>query len=191
MFQGSFGARRTPYEAWHNRKPKVHHLRTFGCVAHVKKIGPGVSKLSDRSTPMVFIGYEAGTKGYRVYDPVAKKLHISRDVIFQESKAWDWKQETRAGSATPVFDIEFYSVAGRGTVPAEPATPENSENAAAQLADPATPDQQSPLQDDWAIDAGSDGASNHATPPGSPAVQGIEFATPLTGESCSRRTQKH
>jgi hypothetical protein len=122
---------RTPYEAWHNIKPKVHHLRTFGCVAHVKKIGPGVLKLSDRSTPMVFIGYEASTKGYRVYDPVAKKLHISRDVIFQESKAWDWKQETRAGSATPVFDIEFYSVAGRGTVPAEPVTPKNSENAAA------------------------------------------------------------
>jgi hypothetical protein len=86
-----------------------------------------------------------------------------------------------------VFDIEFYSVAGRGTVPAEPATPENSENAAAQLADPATPDQQSSLQDDWAIDTGSGGASNHATPPGSPAVQGIEFATPLTGESVNSK----
>jgi hypothetical protein len=24
---------RTPYEAWYNRKPSVHHLRTFGCVA--------------------------------------------------------------------------------------------------------------------------------------------------------------
>lgn len=112
---------------------------------------------------------------------MAKKLHISRDVIFQESKAWDWKQETRAGSATPVFDIEYYSVAGRGTVP------ENSEDAAAQPADPATLDQQSPLQDDWAIDTGSDGASNHATPPGSPALQGIEFATPLTGESINSK----
>ena len=72
----------TPYEAWHNKKPKVHHLRTFGCVVYVKKVGPGMSKLSDGSTKMVFIGYETGTKGYRVYDPVAKKLHTSRDVIF-------------------------------------------------------------------------------------------------------------
>jgi hypothetical protein len=85
---------RTPYEAWHTRKPKVSHLRTFGCGAHVKNTGPGVSKLSDRSTPMIFIGYETGTKGYRFYDPVAKKLCVSRDAIFQESKAWDWKQET-------------------------------------------------------------------------------------------------
>lgn len=76
---------RTPYEAWYNKKPKVHHLRTFGCVAHVKKVGPGISKLSDRSTMMVFIGYETRTKGYRFYEPVTKKLHISRDVMFEEN----------------------------------------------------------------------------------------------------------
>jgi transposase InsO family protein len=62
---------RTPYEAWNKRNPNVQHLRTFGCVVHVKKLGPAVTKLSDRSTSMVFIGYESGTKGYRVYDPVA------------------------------------------------------------------------------------------------------------------------
>jgi hypothetical protein len=48
----------TPYEAWHGRKPSMQHMRTFGCVAHVKKIGPGVNKLSDCSSPMVFLGYE-------------------------------------------------------------------------------------------------------------------------------------
>lgn len=85
---------RTPFEAWHKLKPKVHHLRTFRCIANVKVIGPGISKLSDRSIKMIFVGYETGTKGYRVYDPVTKKLHISRDVIFEESKGWDWKQET-------------------------------------------------------------------------------------------------
>jgi hypothetical protein len=68
---------KTPYEAWHRKKPNVGHLRTFACMAHVKKTGPGVTKLSDRSTPMVFVGYETGTKGYRVYDPVTKKLQVS------------------------------------------------------------------------------------------------------------------
>ena len=76
---------KTPYEAWHNRNPKVQHLRTFGCVAHVKRVGPSISKLSDRLTTMIFIGYETETKGYRLYDPIARKLHISRDVIFEES----------------------------------------------------------------------------------------------------------
>ena len=76
---------KTPYEAWHNRKPKVQHLRTFGCVAHVKRVGLGISKLSDRLTTMIFVGYETETKGYRLYDPIARKLHISQDVIFEES----------------------------------------------------------------------------------------------------------
>jgi hypothetical protein len=129
---------RTPYEAWHNRKPKVHHLRTFGCVAHVKKVGPGINKLSDRSTKTVFIGYEAGTKGYRVYDPVAKKLHISRDVVFEENRAWPWKEEARGESAVPTFEVEFFTVVGQGTVE------EDSEVAAA---DSENPDQGSPSQD--------------------------------------------
>ena len=28
-------AKMTPYEAWSGRRPAVHHLRVFGCVAHV------------------------------------------------------------------------------------------------------------------------------------------------------------
>jgi transposase InsO family protein len=37
----------TPFEAWFGRKPGVKHLRTFGCKAYVKRIGPGINKLSD------------------------------------------------------------------------------------------------------------------------------------------------
>jgi len=46
-----------PFEARHGRKPDVSFLRTFGCVGHVKKTKPNLSKLEDMSTPMVFLGY--------------------------------------------------------------------------------------------------------------------------------------
>ena len=82
---------KTPFETWHGRKPRVSHLRIFGCVAHVKNVGPGLNKLSDRSTKMVFIGYESGTKGYRFYNLASNKLVISRDVIFDEMQPWDWE----------------------------------------------------------------------------------------------------
>jgi len=62
----------TPYEAWYGSKPPVHFFRTFGCVAHVKAAGGHLKKLDDRSTPMVFIGYETGTKAYRFYNRVSK-----------------------------------------------------------------------------------------------------------------------
>jgi hypothetical protein len=38
---------------------------------------------------MIFIGYELGSKAYRVYDPVTKKVHVSRGIVFDEQAEWD------------------------------------------------------------------------------------------------------
>lgn len=72
----------TPYEAWHGRRPTVEHLRVFGCVGYVKTAKPNLRKLDDRSTRMVFIGYEQGSKAYKMYDFVVRRVCVSRDVIF-------------------------------------------------------------------------------------------------------------
>ena len=74
----------TPYEALYKKKPDVHSLRTFGCLGHVKKIGAHLPKLADRSSVMIFIGYEPNSKAYRMFDPRTNKLHISREVVFEE-----------------------------------------------------------------------------------------------------------
>jgi hypothetical protein len=44
-------------------------FEAFGCIGHVKNVKPGLGKLEDRSTPMVFLGYEEGSQAYRLYDP--------------------------------------------------------------------------------------------------------------------------
>lgn len=62
---------KTPYEVWHDVKPAMEHLRTFGCVAHVKNVKPHLNKPEDRSKKVVLLGYEPGTKAYRVFDPVS------------------------------------------------------------------------------------------------------------------------
>lgn len=76
---------KTPYEVWHGYKPDVQHLRTFGCVVHVKVTKPHPGKLDDRSVPMVFIGYKPGSAAYHCYNPVANRVHVSRDVMFDEN----------------------------------------------------------------------------------------------------------
>ena len=59
-------------------------LQTFGCIGHIRKTKPVLTKLEDRSTPMVLLGYEEGTKAYRLYNPLEGKVVVSRDVVFDE-----------------------------------------------------------------------------------------------------------
>jgi Integrase core domain/GAG-pre-integrase domain len=83
----------TPYEAWSNRNPRVDHFRVFGSLVHVKVVNPQQSKLEDKSELMILFGYEKGSKAYRVYNPNTKRVHVTRDVVFEEDKKWDLKIE--------------------------------------------------------------------------------------------------
>jgi hypothetical protein len=78
---------RTPYEAWHGRKPTVSHLRVFGCLAFGKELGH-IGKLDDRSTPGVFIGYAEGSKTYHILDPGTQRVRTTHDVVFDEGRGW-------------------------------------------------------------------------------------------------------
>ena len=78
-----------PFEAWYGHKPSMSFLQTFGCIGHVRKMKLNLTKLEDRSTPMVFLGYTKGTKLYQLYDPRRDKVLVSCDVVFDEKVAWD------------------------------------------------------------------------------------------------------
>lgn len=115
----------TPFEVWFGSKPPVHFLRTFGCVAHVKNGGKHLTKLEDRSTAMVFVGYEAGTKGYRLYNLTTQRVHISRDAVFEEERSWDWGADKGAGPNDDFdsFTVEYITVLGRREAPPSPPPP--------------------------------------------------------------------
>ena len=79
-----------PYELWTGSVPGVQHLRTFGYIAHMKVTTPNLKKLDDRSRRTIFVGYEPGSKAYQVYDTVTQRVHISRDLVFEEAAQWLW-----------------------------------------------------------------------------------------------------
>jgi len=87
---------KTPYELWTDSVPGVQHLRMFGCIAHMKVTTPNLKKLDDRSRRTIFVGYEPGSKAYRVYDPVTRRVHVSRDLVFEEAAQWLWTQGQRS-----------------------------------------------------------------------------------------------
>lgn len=80
---------RTPYEAWHERKPNVSHLRVFGCVAYALVNSQARQKLDEKSEKCIFIGYCTQSKAYRLYNPLNGKISVRRDVIFDENTCWN------------------------------------------------------------------------------------------------------
>ncbi|KAM0826297.1 hypothetical protein ACQ4PT_068956 [Festuca glaucescens] len=173
----------TPYEQWHGKKLSVHHMRVFGCVAHVKRIGPGINKLADRSTMMVFIGYEESSKCYRVYDPSADKLQVSRDIVFEESRPWSWEEASVAAephaSFTVTYTLEDGTLeldSGAGAVPASvvrPTTP--------ALGTPATPSSSTtPITPTASPPSLNNNEAESSSASAAPA--GIRWATPLTDD---------
>lgn len=80
----------TPKEAWSGTKPSVDHFRVFGCIAHVHVPEVRRTKLDNKSSTCVFLGISEESKGYRLFNPITKKVVVSRDVIFEEEKKWDW-----------------------------------------------------------------------------------------------------
>ena len=79
-----------PQEAWSGVKPSMDHFWVFGCLAHVHIPDVKRTKLDNKSFPCVLLGMSEESKGYRLFDPVKNRVVVSRDVIFEEDKQWDW-----------------------------------------------------------------------------------------------------
>lgn len=107
----------TPEEAWSGSKPSVEHFRVFGCLAHVHVPDSKRIKLDDKSMKCILLGVSEESKAYRLFNPVSKKIVISRDVIFEEDKAWDWSANPQE---TIMADLEWEKI--------EEADPGNDNN---------------------------------------------------------------
>ncbi|UYV64540.1 hypothetical protein LAZ67_3001142 [Cordylochernes scorpioides] len=90
----------TPYEIWYKRKPSILHLKTFGCNAYVHIPKDNRKKLDKKSIRTFFVGYTETNKNYRMWDPIARKIIISRDVIFTEANTSENIQDNQQEQVT-------------------------------------------------------------------------------------------
>ena len=81
---------KSPHEAWTGQKPKVGHIRKWGCKAYRlinKKAGRKKFQKGFKSMEGYLVGYELpGGVNYRLYHPGTKEFKVSRDVIFDEKE---------------------------------------------------------------------------------------------------------
>lgn len=78
---------KSPFEIIHGKKPKLDHLKIFGCRAsvfvHPKQRS---NKLSPHSVTGYFVGFQQGIKGWKFYIPEKKSIIVSRNAIFHENE---------------------------------------------------------------------------------------------------------
>ena len=74
---------KTPYEAIHKKKPYLGGIQEFGVAAYVKDTHAG--KLDPRAQVGRFVGYDAESKGYRIYWPRKRSITVERNVVFNEN----------------------------------------------------------------------------------------------------------
>ncbi|MCH80264.1 hypothetical protein A2U01_0001030 [Trifolium medium] len=81
--------------------------RVFGCIAFAHIPDSQRKKLDNKSIKCVHLGISDESKAYKLYNPVDKRIIISRDVVFDESKAWNWDNKRKESDGNEVlFDSE-------------------------------------------------------------------------------------
>ncbi|KAJ9526613.1 hypothetical protein QJQ45_017609 [Haematococcus lacustris] len=97
------GQSQTPWQAFFGVKPDVSGLRIFGSKVWVHIPRHQRSKLQPKAAAGVFIGYQPGSKAYKVF--LDGREQMSKDVTFDElSPATDDLTKTRTGSQRALPD---------------------------------------------------------------------------------------
>ena len=76
-------------------------------------------KLDAKATKVTFVGYELGSKGYRLWDKNTCFIHLSRDVTFDESSFPARSNETSSAPTSQTIS-PFYPVYAVSNPPAMP-----------------------------------------------------------------------
>ncbi|RDX90785.1 hypothetical protein CR513_27318, partial [Mucuna pruriens] len=97
-----------PDKIWFGKDVKYDHLQIFGCKAFVHVPKDERSKLDMKTRQCIFIRYGHDEYGYRMYDPVEKKLVRSHDVQFMKDQTIEDIDKVK--KTTPEKDNSLFEI---------------------------------------------------------------------------------
>jgi len=84
-----------PQRVWTGKDVYFEHLRVFGCRAFVHVPRDERPKLDSKAKQCIFLGYGHEEFGYKLWDPISKKIIRSRHVIFFEDQTIEDMEQSK------------------------------------------------------------------------------------------------
>jgi len=110
---------RTPHELWTDgHVPDVSYFRVFGSKAYVHTPDAKHKKLDPRSIEITLVGYEPGSKGYRLWNSTTRSIVLSHDVTFDE-RSFPFKKISPSPAPPPQPTISDGPITINYNVPSE------------------------------------------------------------------------
>ena len=106
--------------------------------------------LDDKSEKHVFIGYDAKSKGYKLYNPKSKKTVVSRDVKFDEDDSWNWETREENYNFLLFGDDNSNEIRVDNQPPTSPRSPVLVHDDSSPQSSPEIPQKMRSLQDIYA-----------------------------------------
>lgn len=89
---------KTPKEVFTGEKPKVGHLRIFGCSIYIHVPKEKRTKMEPSGNKRIFVGYSETSKAYKIFIPSTRLIEVNKDVTFHEEETFRRSRELQDDS---------------------------------------------------------------------------------------------
>ena len=100
----------TPFELWNVTKPDMSYFKIFGWPAFAYVPDETRCKLDPKAVGCILVGYCEDFKSFRMWNPVTRKVIISRDVVFKEDAVYEGVTVSGEANYDSLFPLEKTSV---------------------------------------------------------------------------------
>ena len=121
------GTKKTAYEIWNGKKPRVKYFRVFGSKCYILNDRENLGKFDAKSDKGIFLGYFTTSRAYRDFNKRTKIVIESINVKIDDALTKVEMSDDEEGLGTKESDVEVEAldIEVEGSTPIEESTPMN------------------------------------------------------------------
>ena len=121
------GTKKTAYEIWNGKKPKVKYFRVFGSKCYNLNDRENLGKFDAKSDEGIFLGHSTTSRAYRVFNKRTKTVMESINVVIDDAITRVEIDDDGEGpsSKEPTVEVEAQDIEVEGLTSEKKLTPMN------------------------------------------------------------------